>query len=71
MWMIIVYGIKIYFNLDCYKWKDMMILVIDYILNLIDVERKKIKNYFLCNRLKLFCFDGVNKLSDFVKMNIN
>lgn len=21
--------------------------------------------------LKLFCFDGMNKLSDFVKMNIN
>lgn len=47
-----------------------MVLVIDYNFNWIDVERKN-KEKFWMYRLKLFCFDGINKLSDFIKMNVN
>ena len=59
-----------HFNLDDHKWEDMMVLVIDHNPNWTDAERKN-KEKFWMHRLKSFRPDGINKLSDFTKMNIN
>ena len=47
-----------------------MVLVIDHNPNWTDAERKN-KEKFWMYRLKSFRPDGINKLSDFTKMNIN
>nr|XP_022316718.1 uncharacterized protein LOC111120285 [Crassostrea virginica] len=59
-----------HFNLEGHKWEDMTVVVIDHNPRWTDAQRKS-KEKFWMHRLKSFRPNGINKLNDFTRMNVN
>lgn len=59
-----------HFNLDGHGWEDMATVVIDHNPEWSDSQRRS-KEKFWMHRLKSFRPDGINKLNDFIRMNMN
>ena len=55
-------------NKDGHVWQDMQVVVIDHNPTWTDADRKSTEKSWM-HRLKTFRPDGMNKLSDFTRMN--